>query len=142
MNMGWNASLATGINAIDSEHFDFLRRMNALLNNRDGCDSVASALHMLTFLEHHVLHHFVEEEEQMVLHDYPAMLVHRDEHVRLVDSVLNARCDLELHNNRLEVIILSNRLLASWLLEHLNTLDRSFAQFLRPAPFQSQWDCV
>jgi len=121
----WNAELATGVAALDSDHFDFINRINRVLEDQQGLRTLDGALGVLDYLENVVLHHFIEEEEQMLAVDYPGMLSHRAEHGRLTEYVISARHRIATPD--LELLIVSNRLLCSWLLEHLNTADRELA---------------
>ena len=86
---------------------------------------------ILAYLESFVLHHFVEEEEHMHAVDYPGMLRHRAEHGRLAEYVIGARHQVATRATDLEVLVVSNRLLCNWLLGHLNTSDREFAEFMQ-----------
>jgi hemerythrin-like metal-binding protein len=127
----WDAKLTTGIPTIDTVHFELLGIIDESLNGREGLPTVSRAMQLLDLLDSHVLQHFLDEEEQMLRWDYPEMLAHRVEHGRLADFVADLRREVRDRPGELEPLVLSNRLLCSWLFTHIHTSDRELAEYLR-----------
>lgn len=129
----WTSSLATGISQIDTEHYDFLERMDQVMHGGHGARNVDDACRLLLYLETHVLHHFVEEEDCMLRADYPDVLQHRAEHGRLTELVINLHQGIA-RGTDIDSVAASNRLICNWLVMHVSTADRAFADFLRAHP--------
>jgi hemerythrin len=118
-----------GIASMEQEHSGQLVLLNDLKAAvRSGAeDEVVYAL--LSELVEHTNLHFLSEQLLMRLHAYEAYESHFLEHQRLLTEVQNLRRDLETGSLTDKHSLIEA--LRSWLLVHIQTADKTLADYLR-----------
>ena len=123
-----SAELSNGVAEMDREHAGQLGLLNDLKAAvRSGADdSLVYAL--LDELVEHTNLHFLSEQLAMRLHAYEGYESHLLEHKRLLAEVQNLKLSLETGTatDRHSLI----EALRSWLLVHIQTADKSLADYL------------
>ena len=122
--VSWNPDLITGIDDIDQDHREIFVIANRLAADPAGHESMGGALAILKTMEVHVARHFAAEEELMLRHDYPMMLEHMVEHGRILDYVTSLCREVRDDGADVDVLSVANRLLCTWMVSHIITLDR------------------
>jgi hemerythrin len=131
MAIGWSSDLATGVDAIDNQHreiFSRVDRLTAACGDGRGKDEV---LRLLLFLEDYVKEHFAAEEKLQLRHAYPEYQEHKAQHTRFMAEVAKLGAEFKAEGATLSLVIMTNKTLASWLVQHITKTDMEFARFLR-----------
>lgn len=130
----WSAEYELGVPAMDADHRDLLAMCNHFLflaENHTPPDQLADCLDRLVL---RTRAHFLAEERMLDRHGYPALVVHKAEHERLIREAesLVAALRGDTAENPLETVITeASDFLRSWLLEHIRANDRPYKPFLR-----------
>lgn len=133
----WGEGLETGVAEIDGEHrlqIELVRSLEEALGQRDPRVRGGEVLKQL--LDYTNVH-FLAEDLMMRLHAYPGYQAHVREHEKLVGQLEEVQRHFaagEFGPSRELVAALKH-----WLAEHIQTMDRGFAAFLkaggaRPSP--------
>ena len=131
MSLGWSDELATGVAEIDNQHkeiFSRVDRLSAACSEGKGKEEV---LRLLLFLEEYVKEHFAAEERLQLRHAYPEYATHKSQHLHFMADVARLTAAFKDEGATLSLVIMTNKTLASWLVQHITRLDRDFANFLR-----------
>jgi hemerythrin-like metal-binding protein len=123
-----STELSFGIASMDREHSDQLGLLNDLKAAvRGGADdSLVYAL--LNELVEHTNLHFLSEQLAMKLHAYEAYESHSLEHQRLLAEVQNLKRSLAAGTATDKQSLIEA--LRSWLLVHIQTADKTLAEYL------------
>lgn len=123
--LAWSIAHSVGIKAIDEQHLhmaELIDRLSATL--RDG-GQVGTGVADLDALIHYTAFHFATEERLMQQHRIDDLVVHRDEHRRLLHDIRNLRTDDDIGS-----VSLILRFLQEWLLRHVDGMDRRLGEAL------------
>ena len=123
-----STEITSGITSMEREHLAQLGLLNDLKTAvRSGADDsvVYALLHEL--IEHTNLH-FLSEQLLMRLHAYEAYESHFLEHERLLGEVQNLRLSLVTGTDTDKHRLIEA--LRSWLLVHIQTADKTLAEYL------------
>ncbi|HBG05831.1 MAG: hemerythrin [Geobacteraceae bacterium GWC2_58_44] len=131
MAIGWSSDLATGVEAIDNQHreiFNRVDRLSAACSEGKGKDEV---LRLLLFLEGYVKEHFAAEERLQLRHAYPKYDAHKSQHARFITDLARLTGEFKAVGATLSLVIMANKTLTSWLVQHIAGTDTEFARYLR-----------
>lgn len=131
MSSGWNENLATGVMEIDDQHkeiFSRFDRLSAACSEGKGKDEV---LKLVVFLEDYIKEHFAAEERLQMRHAYPDYPAHKSLHSKFVAEVARLAASFKEEGATLSLVILTNKTLSSWLVQHISKVDMEFASYLR-----------
>ena len=131
MGIKWTSDLSVGVTEIDNQHKEIFSRMDRLFaacSEGRGKDEV---LQLLLFLEEYVKEHFAAEERLQLRHAYPDYAVHKSEHTRFMADVERLTREFRTEGATLSLVILTNKTLTSWLLQHITRTDMAFAAYVR-----------
>ena len=92
--MEWTPDLSVGVEAIDNQHKELIRRMNAFFSSMEGNDQ-KKVLDMLAFLADYVVTHFRDEEALQVRCNYPGYAEHKKLHQDFVSQVKEMTKDIK-----------------------------------------------
>ncbi len=121
----WSKMLSVGIDVIDEDHKVLLALLNrARYTCRGG--EIAECNIVLKSLKKYVETHFIREEALMAICKYPGLENHRQVHQLLIKQVQNMQRDL--NDGKLSAYELA-AFLSSWLIEHIQGMDRAFAPY-------------
>ena len=129
MALQWDKSLAVGVKLIDEQHQELFRRVNTLLESMLKNQGKAEIEKLLGFLAQYVVDHFAAEEKLMLQHGYPGAPAHFTAHADLVMQLSDHVADHRAGEARLTGTLLA--FLESWLLEHIQGMDRELGTYLR-----------
>lgn len=112
-----------GVTVIDSQH----ARLFDLINQLE--DHGAGLAALLTGFEQYAERHFLVEEELMKAHDYPGLAMHLAAHDAYRKRFTGLRADALSGSPVLVKAMLT--FLQRWWVDHVGTVDRDLATFLR-----------
>lgn len=131
MALEWNEKLATGNNNIDNQHKELFRRFETLLaacNQRKGKEEMHN---ILLFLGDYVKTHFSMEETLQKKHNYPGYSDHKKEHDGFISELQKLEKQLQQEGVSLPLVIQTNQTMVTWLIKHINRMDKEMALFVR-----------
>jgi hemerythrin len=131
MNIGWSDDLSLGVTEIDNQHKELFSRFGKLAQACSEGKGKEEVLRLLLFLQDYVKEHFAAEERLQMRHDYPEYTAHRAEHTKFMADVAKLEAEFRTEGATLSLVILTNRTLTSWLIQHIKKTDMQFANYLR-----------
>ena len=126
----WKDEYSVGVKVIDDQHKELFRRVNKLFEDVSK-GNVATVLETLDFLNTYVIYHFSAEEQLMARSEYPELETHRREHEWFKSEVLSIREQVQKEGIGVSLTLKLNKLLVSWLIDHVTKTDIKFAPYLR-----------
>jgi hemerythrin len=127
----WQEQWNTDIPEIDERHVEMVRQLNAIarvLNQPDRSTASDSTLDsLLNDYLRLTREHFSSEEQQMLETQYPDYAGHKREHVMLL-AELNQLVS-GMNNSRLSIDMTTLRALKHWLVAHITSADRAYADY-------------
>ncbi|HBA86570.1 MAG TPA: hemerythrin [Geobacter sp.] len=131
MSIQWTDELLIGVSEIDSQHKELFSRFARLFTACGEGKGKEEVLRLLLFLQEYVKEHFAAEERLQMRHAYPDYAVHKGEHTRFMSDVERLANEFKAEGATLSLVIMTNKTLASWLLQHIKRTDMAFATYLR-----------
>jgi len=125
----WGPALELGHAGIDADHRSLLvmlNRLRAAVRQDQGREEIQT---VLLFLRDYTVSHFATEEGLMLQHGYPGASAHLTAHADLVMQLSDLVADYRAGKTQLTEALLT--FLESWLVEHIQGLDREFGWYLR-----------
>lgn len=124
----WNTQLTLGINSIDTQHKLLVKYINdlhdAMLDGK-GNDILGGILKSLV---DYTVRHFDYEENLLAKHGYPDTPAHKEEHVKLCDTVLAFKEKFDAGEATVSADIMD--FLKDWLMNHILKTDKQYVSFL------------
>ncbi len=127
----WSGSLSVGIQEIDNQHKELIRKLNELaeyIQQKKGKDKIGATLR---FMRDYSKIHFSTEEEHMAKHRYPGLKRQQTEHEKFKATTEKLIRDLEKEKDMEIFASQVQRFLIDWLILHIKTADLKFGEFLK-----------
>ncbi|MDX1582078.1 MAG: hemerythrin family protein [Thermoanaerobaculia bacterium] len=121
----------TGNAEVDETHELQIRLLEAIEKALGGSDR-DRALELLNSLEDYSDAHFAAEQILMRLHSYPGYHAHIAEHGRLIGELEVLRDRISVEDE--EILPSEAATVRRWLLTHIRTADKAFANYLEKSP--------
>ena len=131
MDIEWSDALATGVNEIDNQHKEIFSRFGRLFTACSQGKGKDEVLVLLGFLDEYVKEHFAAEERLQLRHAYPEYAAHKAEHSRFIADVARLTSEMKAEGATLSLVIMTNKTLAAWLVQHIKKTDMAFATYVR-----------
>ncbi|MBI5696750.1 MAG: hemerythrin family protein [Nitrospirae bacterium] len=131
MAVEWTEDLSTDVALIDEQHKEIFRRVNNMLEackTGKGKDAVSG---MLLFMEEYVVSHFKAEEKAQKEVAYPRYTQHKAMHDRFLEDVQDLKVKFEVEGPTLTMVLLTNKVIVDWLVQHIKKTDREFGQYMK-----------
>lgn len=118
------------IPSMNDTHLEDIILINKLSNAAESKDANSASAIFSELIEHTIVH-FSGEEEMMQEKKFPAYLVHKAEHDRVLKELkaVGQRFDEEKDFELIKAYV--DGALAPWLIQHVQTLDTVTAMFLK-----------
>jgi hemerythrin len=129
--MQWDESLAIGIELIDAQHREWIRRVEDVSLAMYSAEGVRRLVETLDFLKDYTRFHFETEERFMADHQYPELDDHRRKHAELHETLARLEADLDEEGITAPLTGAVSTLLENWLIQHIRQVDQRFGAFLR-----------
>ena len=131
MSMEWNNNLATGIADIDNQHREIFSRVAKLTDACSDGRGKEEVLRLLLFLQDYIKEHFSAEERIQLRHGYPDYAAHKAQHTRFIEDVGRLESAFREDGATLSLVIMTNKTLTSWLVQHISKTDKELAGYLQ-----------
>jgi len=131
VSIEWNDSLSVGVDLIDEQHKSLITKIKDLsdaVEKHQGTDKIASTL---SFMIEYTNFHFSTEEKHMKAHDYPYRKEHMAQHVEFFEMLEKMVDDFKEEGATRALSTSINTFLMNWLVDHINSIDTKFGEFLR-----------
>ena len=126
----WTPDLATGMNDIDAQHRELLRRIGEL-HRCMRAGETSSVPGVLVGIREYVQTHFANEEREMREVGFPSAARHAAQHARFTTELARFEKDWSRHGTTASLTIDLAGWLSSWFRDHVRGYDAEFATFLR-----------
>lgn len=130
MALVWDSKLSVGVPVIDKQHQELFRQVNALLEALGQGTGRKAVGDLLTFLKDYVVEHFSTEQKLMAQHSYPQLAPHKKQHDDFVKAFMAAYLTFEKDGATVSLTVTVNRLVCTWLREHIGTTDKALGDFI------------
>lgn len=130
MVVKWTDELSVGVEEIDRQHKELLKRINDLLYALCHGKERGDISNLVKLLEDEVAAHFRSEEAIMAGHNYPGLQVHQAEHIRLIREFDEMKGELESAGTSLSLVLQVQNNAVEWFTKHISTLDKGIGEFL------------
>ncbi len=118
---------------MNEDHDEAVELVNKiLLSLESGTDEQVTA-QLKAFLQHN-REHFAREEEQMLRVNFPPYSCHKGEHERVLEELSQVITEWNTTNNRDQLNHYLTDTIATWLVNHINTMDTVTAMFVSQHP--------
>lgn len=122
----WASLLEVGIAEIDEQHRTLFRLLNELRAAADAPDATERQTAILAELDEDTRQHFATEEQLMRDIGFPDIAAHIAEHQRLQRELEDCRAQVLDRKGAIDF----SAFIKSWLIGHLMTMDREYADYL------------
>ena len=130
MYLTFDDSLVTGNEMIDSQHKEWIDRINQLMKTCETDKEKMAAVKMLDYMADYADFHFGEEEKLQESITYPGVAKHKEEHEKLRQVVKDLYNMLEEEEGPSSAFVEAvHKNVVEWLYNHIKTFDRSVAEY-------------
>ena len=122
--MIWGPEYSVGVKQMDEQHIKMIHMANTLheaILNGDG-DSVLGMI--FSGLVSYTATHFRDEEKLMAAYGYPDLALHKKEHVRLVNQVMELKRKFESGQNKISLEV--KDFIRDWVNYHIQGEDNAY----------------
>lgn len=127
----WTQDLSVGIDAIDNQHKELIKRMDNLLEGINQDKGKQELYMMLKFMEDYGRIHFALEERLMLQHDYPGYKAHKSAHTKFIDTVGGLKNEFESVGAGLSLVLRVQSKTIDWLADHIAMVDKRLGSYLK-----------
>jgi hemerythrin len=126
----WKASMAVGIDEIDSQHQEIIRRAGQFLESLADRSRQDTGI-LLSYLRSYCVTHFGAEEEWMRLTSYQGRVDHQKEHDAFARALLKLSAEHEKRRGPGLQPAVVGAWIEDWLVSHVAGSDLQLAKHLR-----------
>jgi hemerythrin len=124
----WKPSLSVGIEGIDEQHKELIRRAAAFVDPGEGRSRQEVGI-LLSYLRTYALTHFSDEEEAMRDTAYPGYARHKLQHDRFLADLLELSKQQEKRKSPGVPAEELGRWIRTWIVEHVSRTDLEMARW-------------
>ena len=124
----WKPSLSVGIESIDEQHKELIRRAAAFLDHVEGRSRQDVGI-LLSYLRTYALTHFADEEDAMRETGYPGYERHKYQHDRFLADLLELSKQQEKRKGPGVPAEDVGRWIRTWIVEHVSRTDTEMARW-------------
>ena len=124
--------LALGVESLDSYHRRFCAVLDEIADAAREGHADAAAIDALEMIKNNAQRHFDEEEAFMREQGYPGLDKHSEEHARFWDDEFApVERTLETAGPSFSLVRQVDQVVRRWIRNHINSVDRELADWLR-----------
>lgn len=134
--MEWTEDLSVGIDEIDEQHKELIRRIGDLVDSVRQKSCKYKIGDVIKFLEDYIVVHFGEEEGLMQKYAYPEYKGHRAQHEYFMKEFAELKKELEKleggkKGGSYDLSVETNRIVVDWILDHIAKVDKRLGSHLK-----------
>ena len=130
VGIDWNDMLSVGIEAMDDEHKELFRRINALLVALLGPESQGDAHALVASIRDYTAFHFADEEKLMQAKGYPRFEQHKVLHTAFLKEFASIEEQVVAEGLTGSLVIRLQDKVVTWLLDHIAKVDHDYGEFM------------
>lgn len=131
MTIEFNDNLLTGNATIDAQHKELFDRIERFMNTVENGGGKVDAVNMLGYLMEYTNFHFSAEENLQKAASYPELDKHLVKHAEFKKVLIDLEDYLEESEGPTdEFVALVEENVVNWFLIHIQSFDRSVAEYL------------
>ncbi|MEJ5166948.1 MAG: bacteriohemerythrin [Thermoanaerobaculia bacterium] len=123
----WREEFSFGIEKIDNQHKEFLKRLNGFLSSLKEGKGKEEIEKVFEFLKEYVIFHFEEEETFMKNMDFPDFEKHKKTHQDFKENINKLKEDLDKEGASLSFVLKVSKELTQWYINHIGKMDKKYA---------------
>jgi hemerythrin len=131
LNFQWTDDLSVGVEEIDKQHKELIRRINQLANAVLKKEAKTRIRGILNYMDEYADKHFATEERYMVQYDYAGYGDHKNEHQRFKNVASKLKSDFEKEGASENFALKIQHFLIDWLILHLQNYDGQMGTYLK-----------
>ncbi len=129
----WSDMLSVGVTAMDDQHKELFKRINALLEGMLGDSKGGDIDGLVNFINDYVVFHFADEERLMREKRYPKLEAHIALHRAFTAEFASLARRMKEDGLSASLLILLQDKVVNWLIEHIGKVDRQYGNFIAAA---------
>jgi hemerythrin len=123
--------METGVEKIDLQHKELIKRINDLLAIEERAASEAETRKTIDYLREYVVKHFSDEEQLQINSKYPKYEEHKQKHSLFVDDFSRFESEFAGKSHTIDFTMKLNSLLITWIVKHIKGDDVEFGRFYK-----------
>jgi hemerythrin len=131
MQIKWTKDLSSGIEEIDSQHKELIKRVNAFLFATRKGRGKEEISNLIIFLKEYSQKHFPKEEKYMLNMEYPDYPIHKHEHTMFINDLSDIEKEFITHGVSSYFLIQVQKRLCNWVGDHLCKVDKKMADYFK-----------
>jgi hemerythrin len=131
MPFKWTEDLATGLDDLDQQHKDIFKWAESFSEACRQGKGAAELTDIMKYLHHYTLTHFAYEEKYMSDYGYPGLALQQAQHNKFVETLSGLSSRLTAGGATAELAIQTNVAVIDWLINHIVTLDKAMAIWIK-----------
>lgn len=131
----WTQDLSIGVDIIDNQHKEWIKRMDNLLNAINQGKGKQELQTMLEFMEDYGRIHFAMEERVMLQYDYPGYQAHKAAHTKFIDELNKIKSEFETLGAVSSLALLVQSKTIDWFVEHIKKVDKQWGSYLKQGEY-------
>jgi putative two-component system response regulator len=134
LKIAWTEELSVGDITIDSQHREFIERVNSFFAGVLMGEGKREALRQINFLYDYAVHHFNTEEELMETQGFPDLTSHKSQHEEFLHNLAALKKDIKSSEGvSSTVVVRVNAKVVYWLMDHILETDKKLETYVRSA---------
>ena len=130
LGIDWSDMLSVGIEAMDDEHKELFRRINALLVALLGPENQGDTKALVAAIREYTVFHFDDEQKLMQSKGYPRYEQHLALHTSFLKEFQSIEDQLLSQGLSAELVIRLQDKVVTWLLDHIAKVDHDYGEFM------------
>lgn len=131
MPFKWTEDLATGLEDLDRQHKEIFRWAASFGEACRQGKGAGELEEIMKYLRQYSLDHFAYEEKYMSDYNYPGLALQRAHHNNFAETLGRLSSRLAAKGATGELAIETNVAVIDWFINHIITLDRAMAIWLK-----------
>lgn len=127
----WTPDLSVGVDSIDGQHKELIKRINQLLESMKMGKGKQVIADTLAFLKQYTVVHFGDEERMLTRIKYPELNQHKSLHQAFIKEIGVLSDKLAKDGASAAVIIDTQQKLMDWLINHIGKVDKKYGDFIK-----------
>lgn len=127
--MPWTQNLFVGVQEIDDQHKMWFKKAEELFEAGKNHQAKEYIGGLLNFLDSYTKKHFSDEEKYMVKIGYPGYAEQKKAHAAFIEQLAKLKTDYETSGGDLMVILNANKMVVTWLTQHISNMDKKIGEF-------------
>jgi len=123
--------METGVEKIDTQHRELIKRINALTETGEKPTSEEEIQKTIDYLAEYVVKHFGDEEEIQLKCKYPKYQEHKQKHTHFIEDFKKIDNEYKGKTHSLEFTMKLNNTLIIWIVKHIKGDDVEFGKFYK-----------